>query len=322
MVTINCGHWGGYSSPFLTLERIFVNELALFAGVGGGILGGKLLGWRTVCAVEIERYAACVLIQRQNDGLLPPFPIWDDIRTFDGRPWRGLVDVVSGGFPCQDISCAGTGAGLSGKRSGLWFEMLRILSEVRPRLAFMENSSVLTVRGLDTVLGGLAEIGYNAEWCVLGASDCGAPHYRKRIWILAYTSGKRFEKRIKIQSEDKKERIVGSCSNVPYTNITGLERQFSKTGTQEIQEIRNSCSNVPDSDIAGLESIREIEDRKNGRETRRAPFTNSWWETEPGLGRVANGVANRVDRLKAIGNGQVPDVARKAWNILINRIGG
>jgi DNA (cytosine-5)-methyltransferase 1 len=84
-----------------------VNELALFAGAGGGILGGKLLGWRTVCAVEREPYAASVLVARQNDGFLPPFPIWDDVCTFDGRPWRGRVDVVSGGFPCQDISAAG-----------------------------------------------------------------------------------------------------------------------------------------------------------------------------------------------------------------------
>ena len=86
-----------------------VNELALFAGAGGGILGGKLLGWRTVCAVEWEPYPASVLCARQNDGFLPPFPIWDDVQTFDGKPWRGIVDVVSGGFPCQDISVAGGG---------------------------------------------------------------------------------------------------------------------------------------------------------------------------------------------------------------------
>jgi DNA (cytosine-5)-methyltransferase 1 len=86
-----------------------LNELALFAGAGGGILGGKLLGWRTVCAVEKEPYAASVLIQRQNDGILDPFPIWDDVCTFDGKPWNGIVDVVSGGFPCQDIRVAGGG---------------------------------------------------------------------------------------------------------------------------------------------------------------------------------------------------------------------
>ncbi|MBV8666767.1 MAG: DNA cytosine methyltransferase [Burkholderiaceae bacterium] len=108
-----------------------MNELALFAGAGGGILGGKLLGWRTVCAVERDAYAAQVLAQRQNDGILQPFPIWSDIETFDGRPWNGFVDVVSGGFPCQDISVAGKGAGLSnGTRSRLWAEQARIIREV------------------------------------------------------------------------------------------------------------------------------------------------------------------------------------------------
>ena len=113
-----------------------MNELALFAGAGGGILGGHLLGWRTVCAVELEPYAASVLVARQNDGILPPFPIWDDVCTFDGRPWRGVVDVVSGGFPCQDISIAGKGAGLDGERSGLWKEMAgKLTEEDRPTAA-------------------------------------------------------------------------------------------------------------------------------------------------------------------------------------------
>ena len=92
-----------------------MNELALFAGAGGGILGGHLLGWRTVCAVEWEAYPASVLVARQNDKVLPPFPIWDDVQTFDGKPWRGIVDVVSGGFPCQDISAAGKGGALKPK---------------------------------------------------------------------------------------------------------------------------------------------------------------------------------------------------------------
>lgn len=109
-----------------------MNELALFAGGGGGILGGHLLGWRTVCAVEFASYQREILLARQRDELLPKFPIWDDVRTFDGRPWRGRVDVISGGFPCQDISAAGGGAGIEGERSGLWREMARIVCEVQP----------------------------------------------------------------------------------------------------------------------------------------------------------------------------------------------
>ncbi len=162
-----------------------MNELALFAGAGGGILGGHLLGWRTVCAVELDPYAASVLVARQNDGFLPPFPIWDDVRTFDGRPWRGRVDVVSGGFPCQDISVAGKGAGIDGERSGLWSEFARIIGEVRPRHVFVENSPALVTRGLGRVLGDLAALGYDARWTVLGAADVGAPHRRDRLWLVA-----------------------------------------------------------------------------------------------------------------------------------------
>ena len=164
-----------------------LRELALFAGAGGGILGGHLLGWRCVCAVEWEPYPAGVLIARQNEGILPPFPIWDDVRSFDGRPWRGIVDVVSGGFPCQDISAAGKGKGIEGERSGMWKEMARIIGEVRPRYVLVENSPVLTSRGLGVVLGDLAAMGYDAEWGVFGADDAGAPHQRERIWILGYS---------------------------------------------------------------------------------------------------------------------------------------
>jgi DNA (cytosine-5)-methyltransferase 1 len=163
-----------------------LNELHLFAGAGGGILGGILLGHTTVCAVEIEPYCRKVLLQRQRDGILPKFPIWDDVRTFDGKPWRGKVDIVCGGFPCQDISCAGKGEGIEGERSGMWTEMARIIYEIRPKYAFVENSPMLTSRGLGVVLGDLASMGYDARWGVLGADCVGLPHHRSRIWVVAY----------------------------------------------------------------------------------------------------------------------------------------
>ena len=162
-----------------------LNELHLFAGAGGGILGGMLLGHTTVCAVELEPYCREVLLQRQRDGILPKFPIWDDVCTFDGNPWRGKVDVVCGGFPCQDISASGSGAGITGERSGLWSEMARIIGEIRPKYIFVENSPMLTFRGLGRVLGDVSEMGYNAKWGVVGAHHVGAPHRRERIWILA-----------------------------------------------------------------------------------------------------------------------------------------
>jgi len=167
-----------------------VNELALFAGAGGGILGGVLSGWRTVAAVEIEEYPRAVLLRRQADGLLPRFPVWDDVRTFDGKPWRGRVDVISGGFPCQDISAAGKGAGINGARSGLWSEFARIIGEVRPRYVLVENSPMLVGRGLTRVLGDLASLGFDARWGVIGAHHAGAPHKRDRIWIVAQAQGK------------------------------------------------------------------------------------------------------------------------------------
>ena len=160
-----------------------LRELALFAGAGGGILASELLGDRTVCAVEIDPYAAGILVRRQNEGHIPPFPIWDDVRTFDGRPWRGAVDVVSGGFPCQDISIAGSGDGLDGERSGLWREMARVVREVEPCYVRVENSPMLTSRGLGVVLGDLASLGFDCRWCVISAADVGAPHLRERIWI-------------------------------------------------------------------------------------------------------------------------------------------
>src|SRR5574341_183473 len=120
-----------------------MNELALFAGAGGGLLGSKLLGWRTVCAVEREPYRVARLMQRQDEGPLDPFPVWDDARTFSGHPWRGLVDVVSAGFPCQPFSVAGRRRADADERN-MWPDTARIIGEVRPRFALLENAPGLT----------------------------------------------------------------------------------------------------------------------------------------------------------------------------------
>jgi DNA (cytosine-5)-methyltransferase 1 len=244
-----------------------MNELALFAGAGGGMLGGGLLGWRTVCAVELDPYAASILVARQNDGLLPGFPIWDDVRTFDGRPWRGIVDVVSGGFPCQDISAAGKGAGIDGKRSILWRDMARIIGEAGPRYVFVENSPMLAIRGLGTILCDLSALGFDAEWGIVSASDVGAPHRRERLWILAHSN-----------------------------HVTGRVKQQQPVGC--------AARTWDESDWGGPCCVH-----------------NSWWDSEPAVVRVAHGVAARVDRLRAIGNGQVPAVAATAFKMLAERGG-
>ena len=304
-----------------------MNELALFAGAGGGILGGKLLGWRTVCAVEWEPYPASVLCARQNDGLLPPFPIWDDVQTFDGKPWRGIVDVVSGGFPCQDISAAGKGAGIDGERSGMWREMARVIREVRPRFVFVENSPMLTSRGLGTVLGDLAAMGFDARWGVLGAADIGANHQRDRIWIVArrnnnfsYTqhdgAGRRQQQS---QSVGEKSKLADSTDERIYQRrrpdcIGEDVRLMGGNERNGIQGFRKEKSAVlAHANPQGLQEW-DRSQRPGGS------FTTieqcSWWDAEPNVGRVADGVAARVDRLKAIGNGQVPAVAATAWRLL------
>lgn len=286
-----------------------MNELALFAGAGGGILGGKLLGWRTVCAVEFDRYARSVLMARQNDGCLEPFPIWDDVRTFDGRPWRGIVDVVSGGFPCQDISAAGKGAGITGERSGLWKHMARIVGEVGPRFVLVENSPLLVKRGLAVVLGDLASLGYDARWGIVGADDAGFPHHRKRTWVLGESVSARLERHTgngqDTRSGQDARRSVGEAGLFS----AGWKRVVYSADCDD-------CGNCPSCgcDFSDCGCPGPTMDECQYCEVDGALYARPKLRfIEPGLGRVANGVANRVDRLRAIGNGQVPSVVRLAW---------
>ncbi|MEO0797440.1 MAG: DNA cytosine methyltransferase [Verrucomicrobiota bacterium] len=315
-----------------------MNELALFAGAGGGILGGELLGWRCICAVERDLYAASILAQRQNDGVLPPFPIWSDVGSFDGRPWRGLVDVVSGGFSCQDISAAGKGAGIGGERSGLWAEMARIVRDVRPRYVFVENSPLLVSRGLGMVLADLAQMGYDARWGIVGAHHVGAPHKRDRIWIVANAlrDGAREEfEAFCPYSGPTEVRARGwqgpePCdSRETLANADKLNDDDGRHDPSAILRERSEASKVStDSDRErwhGLEQENSprAEGEGSAGEALQCPFNGgnaSWWESEPAVGRVANGVGHRVDRLRALGNGQVPAVAATAWRVLSGEI--
>ena len=327
------------------VDKQGLNELALFAGAGGGILGGHLLGWRTVCAVEWEPYPASVLCARQNDGLLPPFPIWDDVQTFRGEPWRGIVDVVSGGFPCTDISAAGKGAGIDGEASGMWREMARIIHEVRPRYVFVENSPMLTSRGLGRVLGDLAAMGFDARWGVLGAADVGAPHQRDRIWIVAKWRGQlphAQHDRIRWW-EQQQESLKTTHRQMANPDIIGLDESKTKRDrTQEQQVCQNELDygsevwsetigcgqfgdekEVANSASVGLQGQGESEqpiNSKTYRDWEASQFANvresNFWATESNVCRVVNGMASRVDRIKALGNGQVPLCAATAWRIL------
>jgi len=347
-----------------------MNELHLFAGAGGGILGGSLLGWRCVCAVENSKHRQRVLVQRQNDGILEPFPVWDDVRTFHGTPWRGVVDVVSGGFPCQGISVAGKGKGLEDPRSGLWGEMARIIGEVRPRFVFVENSPQLTRNGGARVLSDLAQMGYDAVWGVMGAHHAGAPHKRDRIWVVANADRQRRAGRgICRHGEIRKKEI-----SAPYIPSDRSSKEWQEDGManadspRSLQQERPKCDvgrwlvdsskegpNVSDTDEDGRggEGSRAggngpafkdeytgtpLPDSESQRWATESCLSNAehaeagefgagdawgenserWspWDPEPILDRVANGVADRVDRVEAIGDGQVPAVVAGIWKIL------
>lgn len=279
-----------------------VNELSLFTGCGGGLLGSLLLGWKTVCGVEIDSYARRVLFARQRDGVLPRFPVWDDVKTFDGRPWRGYVDVVSGGFPCQDISIAGRGKGIKGKRSGLWTEFARIISEVQPSFVWVENSPMLVRRGIDVVLGDLSCLGYDAVWGIVSAENAGAPHQRKRVWILAYADSpwELQQKRV------VKKKRRWTCDGSVQKTDAGL---WWKEDPADIPDSDFKHVDAAGFDTGFLSVTKETEVRESGEGF-----------VKPRLGRVADGVPCRVDRLKCIGNGQVPAVVELAWKTLIMKM--
>ena len=162
-----------------------MNELALFAGIGGGLLGTHALGLHCVCAVEIGEYQRGILAARQNDGCLPPFPIWDDIKTFPAEVYRGVVDFVSGGFPCQAFSSAARGKNIGEKN--LWPHMHQVVRVVSPSYVFAENVSA---KAIELAQADLEELGYKTEVISLSAQDLGADHARERFWLLAHANDK------------------------------------------------------------------------------------------------------------------------------------
>lgn len=190
-----------------------MNELHLFAGCGGGILGGMLCGHRTVCAVEYSSFCRDVLLQRQRDGILPWFPIWDDVRTFNAREWRGRVDVVAGGFPCQRFSTATRG---NPTAEDLWPEMLRIVDAIRSPFVFAENVSRAAIEIAAEDLEGL---GYKCRAIPLSAEDMGADHIRRRYWLLGYSDCDSQSRRA---IDDETRRLSELRAGVWETNLEDL----------------------------------------------------------------------------------------------------
>ena len=282
---------------------------SLFAGIGGFDLGFERAGMTCKWQVEIDDYANRVLKKHW-----PEVRRHRDIKTFPPSPesdWS--VDVICGGFPCQDISYAGRGAGLEGERSGLFFDAIRVVRELRPRLVCMENVAALLTRGLDVVVGTLAEIGYRVEWHCIPAAHVGAPHIRDRVFIHAYRNS---ESTLPVNAEAS--RGEGS---IPDTESERLRKRWPR-GIAGVGEGKENAATLADTIGPGL----EIEPRKPGDHGEEQPAAKrsgdkrEWWAVEPDVGRVAHGVPNRVDRLRGLGNAVVPQMAELVGRIILNNI--
>ena len=221
------------------------------------------------------------------------------------------VDLICGGFPCQDISCAGKGAGLAGARSGLWHEFARIIGEVRPRYVIVENVPALTTRGLGTVLGEISSLGYDAEWHVIPASAVGAPHRRERIWIVGYASSKSTSGGIASRASKRGEAAASAWPvDTGHASCGGIcARAQNVAGFAD--EILGNVSN-PDN------TGRQQQRRPKPVQAKQPAIERSgWWGTEPDVGRVADGIPSRVDRLRCLGNAVVPQVVEVIGRAII-----
>jgi len=261
--------------------------LDLFSGIGGFSLGLERAGMQTVAFCEIDKVAQQVLRKHW-----PNVPIFDDVKTLKGEQ-LGTIDVICGGFPCQDLSFAGKGAGLTGARSGLWWEFHRLIKEIKPSWVIIENVAALRSRGLDKVCGSLAEIRYDAEWHCIPASAVGAHHQRDRVWIIAYPNhaGSRTPEHGVDQDgqtleQERQDKLLGGVSGcgtvVSDTNV--LRTQVPIEGRHPSQQVLGGTS----------EAWRVA--------------VGSTWSVEPPICRVADGVPNRAHRIKQLGNAVVPQI--------------
>ncbi len=278
-----------------------MRTMHLFAGVGGGLLADLILGHTPVVAVEWESYACQVLRERAADGWFPDLSVWEgDVRLFDPSEYADKVDCIHAGFPCQDISVAGKQAGIAeGTRSGLYREVLRIADIVRPRHIFLENVAAITSKGLDQVVKDLAQMGYDCRWLCIRASDVGAPHHRDRWFLLADSGGRRLSQQNgrEIQQQGRSETI-GTSENVADSSCEGLQgAKFSHYNDAKTERGKESAT---------------------GTITQCSSDDWGYWSVESNMGRVANGVPNRVHCLKGLGNAQVPLQAAVAYRLLSN----
>jgi len=248
-----------------------LNVLDIFSGIGGFSIGLEAASMQTVAFCEINPFCRKILTRHW-----PSIPIFSDITTIDKKDLKTLprIDIIAGGFPCQDISVAGKGGGINAKRSGLWKEFARLINEVRPKYAIIENVANLRSQGLISVLQDLWEIGYDAEWHCIPASAFGAPHRRDRIWIIAHPACL-CKVGLPVGKEKTESTFGDGCKNAPDTDCKRCEhRAYNKQGrclpgnknrkypqTQQEWDIRESrasqiCKVFPDTDQQGLQGCR------------------------------------------------------------------
>tara|TARA_R110002020_G_scaffold125630_1_gene282956 strand:+ start:130 stop:987 length:858 start_codon:yes stop_codon:yes gene_type:complete len=270
-----------------------VKVLDLFSGIGGFSLGLERAGMETVAFCEFDKHAQKVLKKHW-----PHVPIHDDIRTLDAKKYRGTIDVVCGGFPCQDLSVAGKGAGFGGERSSLYREMLRIISECLPRYAIFENVTGLLTgergRWFAKLLYDLAEVGYDAEWHCISASYISAPHHRDRVWIVAYPE---HNGQIATQERQGIQKRNGDNEKRKITTweLEGLLGQRILANPND-----KRCERFPK--IAELLKQQVELMRSSAQESGRFNLS------EPGLCGADDGVSGRSHRLKQLGNSVVPQI--------------
>jgi DNA (cytosine-5)-methyltransferase 1 len=290
-----------------------MNFLSLFSGIGGFDLGAQWAGLKfdKHYYSDIDDYANKVFQLRFPEAI----PL-GDICSIKGKDLPHGEWIIAGGFPCQDISVAGKGAGLAGARSGLWYEYARLIGELRPRFAIMENVGALTHRGLDAVLGSLAEIGYDAEWQDIRASDVGAPHRRERIWIVAYPDSEHGDRGAEPQQpasaggKPRDQPLWGGVAG-DVADTDEILRDGGGGTRDGRPEPSNGSQGVANADKARSQG--QCQPCGTGKTQSRArrdyECTGQNWAAEPDVGRVAHGVPARVDRLKCLGNSIVPQIA-------------
>lgn len=307
-----------------------ITGMSLCSGAGGLDLGLRLAieELRTICYVEREAYAASLIVARMEDAALDCAPVWDDISTFDGRPWRGLVDIVHGGYPCQPFSIAGRKLGDKDPRH-LWPHVARIVREVEPRLCFFENVGGHLRLGFEQVHDDLRSMGYRVAAGLFTAEEVGASHKRERLFILAYAEGAgNHGKTTDLPQTQWRQdgsllRIAhGADGSLAYRNSAGFQDARKKFDTKRIEGCNQNMGDAHGARLEGRNSIGGCSDELPAWPP--SPSDKSGWERylrqrpdlEPAVCRMADGMAYRVDRLRLCGNGVVPLVAAYAFRTL------